>query len=261
MRAAGADPRRWPRPVNLPEPPPIPTGGTIAPPDFVGVGVQKAGTSWWFDLLADHSQVEKPPFKELHYFDQLYGNVSDGDLRRYTAYFPRRPGQICGEWTPRYIADPWVPILLAQAAPDAKILVILRDPLDRFQSGLTHDLARGAPDSAVVVSMHIERSDYVQQLTNLYSAYDRDQVLILQYEACRADVAGELAKTQRFLGLDVEAPHNPDRQVNATTIEKPPIADHVREALVARFAAMRQPLSELAPDLDPSLWSTFDATG
>lgn len=254
LRALGVDPRQWPRPVNLPEPPAVEPGQQIGPPDFVGVGVQKAGTSWWFDLLGDHPGIDRPPFKELHYFDALYRPGGLADLDRYQHYFPRRPGQLIGEWTPRYLTDAWSLPLLAKAAPEAKILVMLRDPLDRFQSGLTHDVARGAPDSPLVVSIHVERSDYVRQLEDLFSIFDREKVLVQQYEACRADVAGELALTQQFLGLEATAPVQPDRQVNATVVQKSPVSDHMVDVLRRRFEGMREPLLKLVPDLDLDLW-------
>jgi hypothetical protein len=253
----GVDPRTWPRPVVLPDPPPIGPGQTVGAPDFVGVGVQKAGTSWWFDLLGDHPKIDRPPFKELHYFDSLYRPGGDRNLERYHQYFPRSEGQLIGEWTPRYMADPWSLDLLARAAPDAQILVLLRDPFDRFRSGLTHDVSRGAPDSPLVVSIHVERSDYVGQLERLFSLFDRDRVLVQQYEACRADVAGELARTQRFLGLEPTDPVDPGRQVNATSVDKSPVADHVADVLRRQFATMAEPLSKLVPELDLDLWPSM----
>ena len=102
--------------------------------------------------------------------------------------------------------------------------------------------------------MHIERSDYVRQLENLYSVFDRDNVLVQQYELCRADVAGQLARTQQFLGLEVAAPVDPGRQVNATVATKSPVADHVAVVLRRQFATMREPLLKLVPDLDLEFW-------
>jgi hypothetical protein len=62
----------WPPylPANVPV---APSGWTVAPPDFVGVGAQKAGTTWWYTLLSSHPGVHAPPGrrKELHYFDRF----------------------------------------------------------------------------------------------------------------------------------------------------------------------------------------------
>ena len=63
------------------------------------------------------------------------------DIERYQRYFPVPEGAVAGEWTPGYLIDFWTPELIARAAPEARILVLLRDPIDRFRSGLTHQLA------------------------------------------------------------------------------------------------------------------------
>ena len=58
--------------------------------------------------------------------------------------------------------DAWVPPLLAKAAPDAKILTILRDPVDRYISGLAFNLSRGAPVHPLVASDAFARGLYGQ---------------------------------------------------------------------------------------------------
>jgi hypothetical protein len=82
-----------------------PTG----PPDFVGVGVQKAGTSWWYQCLVDHPLVFHPPrvAKERHFFDDPAMEHADRTevAARYSRQFPRPPGTVTGEWTPRYLYD------------------------------------------------------------------------------------------------------------------------------------------------------------
>ena len=60
------------------------------------------------------------------------------NARCITQWFPRPSGSLTGEWTPDYIQCSWVPALLAQAAPGTRLLVLLRDPVERFRSGLAH---------------------------------------------------------------------------------------------------------------------------
>ena len=97
-----------------------------APPDFVGIGAQRSGTSWWHGLIETHPHVHALgwPFKELHFFDER----RDADARAYHELFRRPRGRLAGEWTPRYMYDAHTPALLRRAAPDARLLVMLRDP-------------------------------------------------------------------------------------------------------------------------------------
>ena len=120
-----------------PPSPPCPDGWQTAPPDFVGVGAQRSGTTWWTALIADHPQVARMVTKELHFFDDFANSGPSPDVaRQYARYFPRPPGRVAGEWTPRYMFDLWTPALLRRCAPDAKLLVLLRDPVERYRSHL-----------------------------------------------------------------------------------------------------------------------------
>src|SRR5688500_10973409 len=108
---ARATPRK--RAPKAKAPPPCPPGWAVGPPDFVGVGVQRAGTSWWWNLVTQHPQVHVPgagttEFKERQFFSGAYApRVRERQIERYPLHFPRPPGTITGEWTPRYMYDPW----------------------------------------------------------------------------------------------------------------------------------------------------------
>ena len=83
-------------------------GFVVAPPDFVGVGAQRSGTSWWHGLIEAHSRVHPLGMgaKELHYFDERWRvGIDDGAVRRYHQLFARPPGFAGGEWTPRYMHE------------------------------------------------------------------------------------------------------------------------------------------------------------
>jgi Sulfotransferase domain len=258
LRALGESPERWPRQGALPEPPEPAPGEIVGPPDFVGVGVQKAGTSWWFDLIASHPRVAEPFRKELHFFAPYYAiDFDDGAAEMYARYFPRPPGSVTGEWTPRYLNDVWKVPLIVRAAPDARLLVLLRDPVERYRSGLAHDLARHAPENPLVASVHVDRGDYALQLRHLFAHAPRERVLVLQYERCRIDAGPELARTFEFLGLEPFDPPDLGRQVNVTTTPKPPLPGHLRAALVERYRADLPALASLLPDFDLDLWTSL----
>ena len=259
-------PRResWPREVHR-EPAP-PAGWRTAPPDFVGVGVMKAGTSWWFRLLTNHPDVRTGvtstgATKELHFFDRFCDAAFlDDDVEAYARFFPRPPDRdtVCGEWTPRYMHDYWTAACLERAAPDAKLLVLLRDPVDRYVSGVTHDRARGAPEHPIVAEDQFARGLYGRQMRWLLQSFDRAQILVLQYERCRRDPATELDRTFRFLGLTTpEGSINTELLVNRTRAERFVLHEHVRDALVREYGDDVAWIVREFPEIDVSLWPNF----
>lgn len=252
----------WPKIVGPGEPPRCPPGWQVGPPDFVGVGAQRAGTSWWFSLILEHPRIDAPPGtpKELHFFDQFWWRCfDDAAIDEYRQYFPRGEGQLIGEWTPRYMHDAWVPALLRAAAPDAKILAILRDPVDRYVSGLAFDLHRGAPLHANVASEAFTRGLYARELTLLLKHVDRSQVLVLQYEQCVVDPASELARTFAFLGLDPVSldGRRLERRINPSFSAKPTLAPRQVGALVEAYEDDVLALVRLFPEIDLTLWPSF----
>jgi hypothetical protein len=239
----------------------------VAPPDYVGLGAQKAGTSWWDALIGEHPDVYRVDGvpKELHYFDHAWEDPFDIEaLRRYAEYFPRPAGGIAGEWTPGYLIDFWTPELVARAAPEARVLILLRDPLERLRSGLTHQLALSrAPLTHRDIQGAFQRGLYAPQLRRVREAFPSERVFVGQYEACRADPSGQLARTYAFLGLAPFEPP-PERlrgEVNPTTGRRFEPSSSLRQALLDGFAPDLRQLPELAPGLDLSLWSSARELG
>lgn len=249
--------------IEPPVPPLCASGSKIKDPDFVGIGAQRAGTTRWFRLLASHPDViVSPAAKELHYFDRFYeGGFSPDDAAAYRRYFPRPAGCLAGEWTPSYLAAPWVPPLLAAAAPEAKLLVLLRDPIERYLSGLKHD-AWVAGQAGLPLSQHapieaFARGLYHGQLTTWLEHFDRGRILILQYERCAAEPATELGRTLSFLGLreegfDPDLDSHPNRQP-----AKPELEPLLRDAYRRAYRDDVLALASDFPEIDLGLWPNF----
>jgi hypothetical protein len=242
-------------------PPPLAPGEVTGPPDFVGVGVQKAGTSWWYELIASHPDVTAHDgiHKERHYLSHFGAEPFGADqVERYHGWFPRRPGTITGEWTPDYLGYPWVAPLLAQAAPRTKVLVLLRDPVERFRSGLTFRLRQGAPDNEATLADAARQGFYARSLRRLLDYFPAQQLQVLQYERCVSEPEAQLASTFQFLGLTDHRPDDLRRSVNVSG-SKVPIDPQARSRLVDLYSSDVQDLVSLVPDIDLSLWPNFGA--
>jgi hypothetical protein len=240
-------------------PPAPPSGWETGPPDFIGVGAEKAGTSWWYELLVDHPDIVRPQLahKELRYFNRFgTQHCTSEDLDRYHKLFARPAGARTGEWSPSYMTDHWVPPLLHRAAPDAKLLVIVRDPVERYVSGLTQLATRGRSAGLTECRAAFERGCYASQLERLVEWFPLEQILVLQYEACVRDPLRWLHRSYEF--VDVDADHRPadaSRKVHTTTADKAVLGPSERQDLATAYQGEIRRLIDLVPELDLALWS------
>lgn len=253
--------RRWYRHQRR-TPPRRPAGWDVGPPDFVGVGVQKAGTTWWYELIASHPRVShhaRP--KELHFFDRYWDRpFTADDAATYAQYFPRPSGMLAGEWTPGYLSLFWAPAQLRAAAPDARLLVMLRDPVDRYRSGLTlakaHAKGRDLP--ATRAKEAFRRGLYAEQLELLFEHFPPAQVLVLQYERTRDEPRPDLARTFDFLAIDADfVPETLTEERNPAFGPRLEVPEEVREQLVDAYTPDVKRLLALVPDLDLERWPNF----
>jgi hypothetical protein len=243
------------------QPPACKPGWETGPPDYVGIGVEKAGTSWWWWLIRRHPGVSDPgPTKEINFLQQLDASATDdAAVLAYHRFFPRRPGTLAGEWTPNYNELPQLP-LLSGLAPEARLLMIVRDPIERYRSGLAmHTRYRmGDPGSDEFEAKAVERGMYASILDRVRQGLPRHQLLVLQYERCALDPAGELARTFRFLGLDDGfRPSWARHRVNRTPGRRPPISDATRRRLVELYRPEVTRLAQMVPEIDRGLWPNF----
>ncbi|MFW5653879.1 MAG: sulfotransferase family protein [Planctomycetota bacterium] len=272
--------RPWTR-EDLPPLPPTPTTGEHAgrpwvpgPPDYIGIGTQKSGTSWWASLIERHPDVVPNRFgrKEMHYLMHFFDRtMTTEDVETYHAAFVRPDGRRCGEWTPNYMASPYTAVRLKQAAPKARVLVMVRNPITRFESGLNHEFRNRfggmlvpSVRRAVIMQYALRKESiwmgmYAAQLATVLQSIPREQVLVLQYERCKADTAGLLAETYRFLGLDdTFVPDGLDRRVNEQKRVVDPLADEAREQLRTMYRDDVARLQAMFPkSIDLRLWTEF----
>jgi hypothetical protein len=231
----------------------LPADWSFAPPDFVGIGAQRSGTTWWYSLIAAHPGVYHPPLtpKERNYFVFPGSEPATAvQAAGYRRIFPRPNGLITGEWTPEYMLDFWTPALLHEAAPDARLLVLLRDPVDRFRSA--------QPRSARESTIAFERGFYWAQLQRVLAHFDRERLLVLQYERCRSFPETELSRTYAFLGVAADfEPEGARQPVNPSRGPKPELTSAQLRALRDAYRADAEALAEAVPTIDLTLWRTL----
>lgn len=237
------------------------SGWDYGPPDFIGVGVQRAGTSRWYGLITAHPgalpavNLRGRPTKEVHYLNQVSGTRG---FEGYKRHFPRQCGKIIGEWTPRYMWDGYPIQLLSEMCPEAKILVILRDPMERLESAYRYSLDRGFNTTGDALSAMLHRGLYAHQLSTIVGAFDRQKVLVLQFERCRSQPLTELKKTYDFLQLDPSfVPSTVGEATNQSSLPSSasalpaPVLDYAKHLYRKDLAHLEQ---MLPVDFDTGLW-------
>ena len=197
-----------------------------ARPHFLGVGTQKGGTSSLSQLLKSHPDVFIPKVKEVHYFTKFY----DRGPAWYTEHFADAPpGCLRGEITPFYLFHGAVPKRIHAFRSDMKIVVLLRNPVERTLSQYYHscrwnletlplqvalaaeeDRLQGALDTIQTPGAkhlsyqehsYLARSRYEEQLPQYFELFGRDRVLVLRSEDLFSGSRGVLVQLEQFLNI------------------------------------------------------------
>lgn len=246
-------------------------------PDFVIAGAQKSGTSSLHHYLVQHPQLLPAAIKEVHYFngglDPRWDKYAEGP-RLYRSYFPLRMTvqqrrALCFESTPDYLFNPVAAARMAALLPDARYIVLLRDPVERAISHYFHELRRGretadietafAQEAARLASAlatgnfkdprfinlsYVARGMYAEQLERLFAHIDRDRVLVLEAEALFETPVQTLRRVLDFIGIG-DFPQSVDIRPTGLSDNKTDIPARLRAGLQDRFAAPNQRLAAL----------------
>jgi hypothetical protein len=189
--------------------------------NFIVAGVQKGGTTALFDYLAAMGDVALSARKETHFFDDETRDWARPSYAAYEALFEDPAGRPCGEATPIYSYWPNALERICAYNPAMRLILALRDPVERAWSHWRMEYARGVERAAFSwciregrmrlfaaspwgfhrEASYVERGFYGEQLERVYGLFPREQVLVLHAEALRDDPAPTLAEVRRFLGL------------------------------------------------------------
>jgi hypothetical protein len=254
-------------------------GATVALPDFCLIGAPKAGTTALHAALAQHPQLFMSAVKEPKYFlcngapphqngpgDAHSAREWIWRLEDYEALFADAPaGSLRGESTPLYLADPAAHERMHTLIPDAKLIVILRDPVDRAYSNWTHLWSDGLEpigDFLTACRQEEERmaagwapfwqytglGRYGEQLRNLYRVYPRDQVHVLRYKGLVDTPRETLNGICEFLGIASDVVVALPEQ-NVSTYVEPTLTTKVLQSLLRTGASVGR-------HFPPKVWRT-----
>lgn len=169
----------------------------------IGIGAQKCMTSWVHALAAAHPEIAASSPKEVDFFSYHF----DRGYAWYDRHFPEG-GRLGFEASPSYLHDPRAPRRAAAYAPGLKILVMLRDPVERAFSNHLHEVAKGhIPNTSFAEGLannpaYVEQGLYATHLRRWFDHFPRENILCLLVEEVRADPAAAAATVYRFLGVD-----------------------------------------------------------
>jgi hypothetical protein len=254
------------------------TAGTRLLPSFLMIGVQRCGTTSLFRALLEHPQVRRAPFRKgVNYFDLNYYR----GMRWYQGHFPvaeiarrrtaRYGGPVAFEASGYYLYHPFALERMARDLPDAKLVVMLRDPVERAFSAYKHEYARGFEHEGFERALELEderlageiermreniryeslahrhhsyrhRGHYAEQLERAFGFFSPEQVHVIDSEAYFDQPAREYRRLVAFLGLH---PHEPAgfRQVNARP--SGPLPAKTRQMLSEYYAPHDERLAKL----------------
>lgn len=195
-------------------------------PDFLIVGAQKAGTTALYAYLRWHPAITGPSWKEVSYFDRHYRRGASW----YRGHFPiRAGGRLVGEASPGYLFHPLAPERVRATVPEAKLIALLRDPVDRALSHYHHEVALGREPLSFEEAIEAEpvrtrgeeqqlarepgyfshpwwdytylaRGRYAEQLERWLAVFPREQLLVVPSEELAADPGQIYARVLEFLG-------------------------------------------------------------
>ena len=210
----------------------------MALPNFLVIGAPKAGTTALHTALASHPALYMSPIKEPKFFlsdgpPPTRGGPGDALTYRehvwkrqdYEALFDAAPdGTLRGESTPLYMYDPDAMRRIRDLIPDAKLIAVIRDPVERAHSNWTHLWSAGLEPIGDFVQACGEEERriaagwasfwhytglgrYGEQLEHIFTMFPREQVLVIRYRQLVDEPAATLDGIFDFLGVEQGACH------------------------------------------------------
>jgi hypothetical protein len=212
-------------------------------PNLFLVGAAKAGTTSVYDELAKHPAIYMSPMKEPHYFSRIqpsperaafFPHITDED--DYKALFHGATDErLVGEASTSYLWDAEAAARIHSVAPEASILIMLRNPVERAYSQYWNDVREGIETRSFtdalaeerrsgagvwgVTSLYIDCGRYADQVERYLDRFG-ERVLVSFFEDFVADQPRAVAGIQEFLGVDPNDGAAGASRMNPTTLPR-----------------------------------------
>ena len=191
-------------------------------PDFLIIGGMRCGSTTLANILNSQQGVFIPELKELHYFDQRNPGIQS--LKEYGQHFTdANAAQLIGEATPDYLTSSGCASRIHQDLPDAKLIIILRDPIRRAWSHYRFSVASGREiepfDNALrleterlahpihehdIFFSYQQRGRYIEHIQNYLRLFKPEQLHVVLLEELIASPENTVTKLFEFLNLEDE---------------------------------------------------------
>lgn len=224
-------------------------------PTFYILGVARGGTSSLYMYLKQHPQIFFPSFKEPSFFSQ-YGPEEYKDLSQYKSLYKKsgKEKQL-GDASPYYLMDYKIaPKKISKYTPDAKFIVILRDPVDVVESLYRHNRLQGWEDLSLNKALkseqkrkekgsrpgfyYTEYGNYYSQLSEYFRFFSRESFFIMKFNDFVENTDKKVKDIFKFLCLQEEISVSTSKKYNkGTKVKLPFLKQLIRNDFVIKSIA------------------------
>ena len=173
---------------------------------FLGLGTQKAGTSWIHACLYEHPEVYLPPDKEIHYFSRRFDK---GEKWYGKKFLKKREDQIAGELSPTYLPSLDAPERIQQYNSDIKLIICVRHPVDRAFSAFKYAQQMREVSHTMTFEeairndpAYVDYGMYGKHIERYGRYFCQDQIKIVLFDDLIYDAKAFMKEIYKFLGID-----------------------------------------------------------